>query len=108
MGSNVWQNKLFVSVPRRRLGVPSTLNYVPLNSPNKDNVPLVPYPNWDKNLYPDTSGQGENFVSVYRVAVDTCDRLWFVDTGTLEIPGGHTFFYILTYYKTRRQIQIIL
>ncbi|XP_018561263.1 L-dopachrome tautomerase yellow-f2-like [Anoplophora glabripennis] len=90
MGSNVWQNKLFITVPRRRLGVPSTLNYVPLNSPNKHNVPLIPYPNWDKNLYSDTSGTGENFVSVYRVAVDKCDRLWFVDTGTLEIPGNKT------------------
>ncbi|KAJ8939824.1 hypothetical protein NQ318_014951 [Aromia moschata] len=90
MGANVWGNKLFITVPRRRLGVPSTLNYVPLDGTQKQNAPLIPYPNWNINLYPDTSGKNENFVSVYRVGVDACDRLWFVDTGTLEIPGNKT------------------
>lgn len=90
MGANVWKDKLFISVPRRRYGVPSTLNYVPLNSKERHNVPLKPYPNWDLNLFPDP-GNGENFVSVYRIAIDVCDRLWMVDTGTLEIPGNRTF-----------------
>lgn len=26
-------------------------------------------------------------VSVYRTRVDSCNRLWFVDTGALEYPG---------------------
>ncbi|KAJ8916781.1 hypothetical protein NQ315_005786 [Exocentrus adspersus] len=93
MGANVWQDKLFITVPRRRLGVPSSLNYVSLKkskNPNRHNVPLIPYPSWEKNTYPDTSGRGDNFVSVYRVAVDTCDRLWFVDTGTVETLGNVT------------------
>ncbi|CAH1116241.1 unnamed protein product [Phaedon cochleariae] len=90
MGANVWRNKLFITVPRRRLGVPSTLNYVRLDSSNRYNVPLIPYPNWNINIYPDTSGAGQNFVSVYRVAVDACDRLWFIDTGLVEIPGNAT------------------
>lgn len=87
MGANVWKDKLFITIPRRRLGVPSTLNYVSLNSQNRHNVPLNPYPNWDMNLYPDTSSSLENFVSVYRIAIDVCDRMWFVDTGIVETLG---------------------
>lgn len=88
MGANVWRNKLFISVPRRRLGVPSTLNYVPLDSPQKHNVPLIPYPNWEMNTYPDPTNSGQNFVSIYRVGIDVCDRLWFVDTGLVEVLTG--------------------
>lgn len=91
MGANVWKDKVFITVPRRRHGVPSTLNYVSLNNKNRHNLPLKPYPNWNINVFPDTSGKGENFVSVYRTAIDVCDRLWFVDAGILEIPGNRTF-----------------
>lgn len=87
MGANIWKDKLFITVPRRRLGVPSTLNYVSLRSTNKHNVPLIPYPDFTTNAF-ETSRRRENrFVSVYRVAVDPCDRLWFVDTGLVELPG---------------------
>ncbi|CAH1164980.1 unnamed protein product [Phyllotreta striolata] len=89
MGANVWRNKLFITVPRRRLGVPSTLNYVPLDSRQKHNVPLIPYPNWEVNTYPDPTNSGENLVSLYRVAVDPCDRLWFVDTGLVEVLSAN-------------------
>ncbi|KAJ8939823.1 hypothetical protein NQ318_014950 [Aromia moschata] len=90
MGANVWRNKLFITVPRRRLGIPSTLNYVRLDSPQKHNVPLTPYPSWAKNVYSGYETPTENLFSVYRVAVDPCDRLWFVDTGLLELPGNRT------------------
>ncbi|XP_023022865.2 L-dopachrome tautomerase yellow-f2 [Leptinotarsa decemlineata] len=90
MSVNAWKNKLFITVPRRRLGIPSTLNYVSLDNPIRHNTPLIPYPNWKKNLYPDPQNTGQNFLSVYRVAVDPCDRLWFVDTGVLELPGNAT------------------
>lgn len=102
MGAGVWGDKLFITVPRRRHGVPSSLNYVSLKSQNKHNTPLIPYPNWEMNALPDnynssnfdgsslSSSDRSHFVSVYRVAVDSCDRLWFIDTGRLEIPG--TFF----------------
>ncbi|XP_045476783.1 L-dopachrome tautomerase yellow-f2-like [Harmonia axyridis] len=100
MGAAVWKNKLFITVPRRRHGVPSSLNYVNLDSPNKHNTPLIPYPNWEMNALPSnynsssfdsaslSSSDRTHFVSVYRVAVDSCDRLWFVDTGRMEIPNA--------------------
>lgn len=85
MGANVWNNKLFITVPRRRPGVPSTLNYVWLNSTNRHNLPLIPYPDWDTNTL--DRRNSDRFVSIYRVGIDSCDRMWFVDTGLIETPG---------------------
>lgn len=88
MGANLWRDKLFITVPRRRLGVPSTLNYVPLGSSgSRHNVPLIPYPDYLTNAYETTQRRDHHFVSVYRVAIDVCDRMWFVDTGTVETVG---------------------
>lgn len=86
MGANKWKDKLFVTVPRRRNGVPSSLNYIPLKSGERHNVPLIPYPDWETNVLYGEGGQ-DHIVSVYRVAVDACDRLWMVDTGVIEILG---------------------
>lgn len=87
MGANVWKKKLFITVPRRRAGIPSTLNYVPLDSKVRHNIPLIPYPNWQINLSPAQDNNSDNFASIYRVAIDPCDRLWAVDTGLLETLG---------------------
>ncbi|XP_063899450.1 L-dopachrome tautomerase yellow-f2 [Helicoverpa armigera] len=77
IGFEVYEKKLFITVPRRRYGIPSTLNYVDLDS--KESSPLLkPYPN---------SASVDKFFSVYRPRVDACGRLWMVDTGLLEIPG---------------------
>ncbi|KAF5278603.1 hypothetical protein FQA39_LY00645 [Lamprigera yunnana] len=89
MGANRWGNKVFVTVPRRRPGVPSTLNFIWMNSTERHNVPLLPYPNAEVNQLPSVDGEGI-LVSVYRTAVDSCNRLWMVDTGLLEYPGNTT------------------
>lgn len=88
MGANRWGDKLFITVPRRRFGVPSTLNYVSMSSPNKHNVPLIPYPSWEMNQL--SAEASQRLVSIYRVAIDPCDRLWAVDTGTIETLGNRT------------------
>lgn len=87
MGANRWKDKLFITIPRRRSGVPSTLNYVPINSTERHNVPLIPYPDLKTNALNAAEGE-EHLVSVYRVAVDACDRLWMVDTGVIETLGN--------------------
>lgn len=87
MGANRWKDKLFITVPRRRVGVPSTLNFVWMNSTERHNVPLIPYPNWRINQFEPTR-EPDNFVSIYRTAVDPCDRLWMIDTGLIETPGN--------------------
>ncbi|XP_013138187.1 PREDICTED: protein yellow-like [Papilio polytes] len=76
IGMEVFGNRVFVTVPRRRHGIPSTLNYVKISSGTSP--ALIPYP--------DTKSRNK-FVSVYRPRVDVCGRLWMVDTGHLEVPG---------------------
>ncbi|XP_017782339.1 PREDICTED: L-dopachrome tautomerase yellow-f2-like [Nicrophorus vespilloides] len=88
MGANRWRDKLFITVPRRRAGVPSTLNYVSISNKERHNVPLIPYPNWEVNQL--SSDPSNRIVSVYRIAVDVCDRMWMVDTGIVELPGNRT------------------
>lgn len=79
LGVERWKNILFVTVPRWRLGVPSSLNYIKLPSWEKS-PKLNPYPSWEVNpLLPYT--QESTIVSTYRVQVDECDRLWVIDNG---------------------------
>lgn len=63
------------------LGVPSTLNYVPLDNAYDASPKLVPYPNWSTNK----EGNCYGLTTTYRVRVDECDRLWVLDSGTVGI-----------------------
>ena len=86
MGVNRWRDKLFVTVPRRAPGIPSSLNYIPINCTKRHNVPLIPYPSHKINSLKVSPGD-EQIVSVYRIAVDSCSRLWMADTGTVHTLG---------------------
>ncbi|CAM6031572.1 unnamed protein product, partial [Sphagnum compactum] len=83
VGVERWQNKLFVTVPRWRDGIPATLNYIDMDrTPTGHNVPLIPYPNLQSNI----AGDCINGLStVYRIKADKCGRLWILDTGTVGI-----------------------
>ncbi|XP_073998026.1 protein yellow-like isoform X3 [Rhodnius prolixus] len=81
VGIEIWKNKLFVTVPRWNKGVPSTLNYVPLDNAYDASPKLVPYPNWSTNK----EGNCYGLTTTYRVRVDECDRLWVLDSGTVGI-----------------------
>lgn len=89
LGLEVWKDKLFITVPRWRDGVASTLNYVPISSKNKSS-PLIPYPDWKSNNLPKEGEKlDENtIVSTFRLKADACDRLWLLDTGVTHILGG--------------------
>nr|NP_001299494.1 uncharacterized protein LOC106126017 precursor [Papilio xuthus]BAM18225.1 yellow-f4 [Papilio xuthus] len=76
IGMEVYGDRVFITIPRRRHGIPSTLNYVKKSC--DDSPALKPYP--------DTKSRSK-FISVYRPRVDVCGRLWMVDTGHLEVPG---------------------
>ncbi|GJQ71808.1 hypothetical protein Trydic_g11494 [Trypoxylus dichotomus] len=93
LGLERWQDKMFVTVPRWKAGVTSTLNYIPLNS-NDKSPPLIPYPSWETNLLPvnRTQLKDERIVSTFRVRADVCDRLWLVDTGVDDILGDFKQF----------------
>ncbi|XP_062558540.1 L-dopachrome tautomerase yellow-f2-like [Armigeres subalbatus] len=88
MGVSHHKGRLFVTVPRRRPGIPATLAVIDAHlTDSVDNPALLGYPNYEVNsLHPDFEADPERIVSVYRTKVDVCDRLWFVDTGYLEYP----------------------
>ncbi|KFB38229.1 AGAP003096-PA-like protein [Anopheles sinensis] len=90
MGVTHHKGRLFVTVPRRRTGIPSTLNVIVLDQvPAGEKSPrLTAYPELITNeLRKSYEPDPKRLVSVYRTRVDRCDRLWFVDTGFLEYPG---------------------
>ncbi|KAK9874757.1 hypothetical protein WA026_005567 [Henosepilachna vigintioctopunctata] len=82
VGMEVFREKLFVTVPRWRPGIPSTLNYIPLNDVYSNSPPLIPYPDWKSN---ELGNCETGLTTVYRIKVDECNRLWVLDTGTYGI-----------------------
>ncbi|GAB0094339.1 hypothetical protein DMENIID0001_096210 [Sergentomyia squamirostris] len=76
--------RIFVAIHRVAPGVPSTVNYFYENECDKvENPKLRPYPDYATNSIQYNAGP-EKLVSVYRLTVDRCNRLWFVDTGALD------------------------
>lgn len=80
LGVERWKDFLFVTVPRWRFGVASTLNYIHVGDTNVS-PKLTPYPSWEANLLSNEPSE-LSLVSTYRIKVDECDRLWVVDDGT--------------------------
>lgn len=76
--------KLFVGVPRRGPGIPSTLNVIDLDSFDKLNPKLTGYPSYQTNeLHPDLKPDPNRLVNVYRPRADSCNRLFVIDTGRI-------------------------
>ncbi|KAF4526882.1 hypothetical protein B566_EDAN013793 [Ephemera danica] len=75
----VYGNRVFISLPRWKNGVPATLSTVPFPSDTPSPL-LSPYPDWEANR----QGNCDGLTSVYRMQVDKCNRLWVLDTGTVN------------------------
>ncbi|XP_012279572.1 protein yellow [Orussus abietinus] len=82
VGIEIWRNKVFVTVPRWRDGIPATLNYISTDANLNGSPKLTPYPNWARNR---AGLCGSGLTTVYRIHADVCDRLWVLDTGTIGI-----------------------
>ncbi|KAJ0173941.1 hypothetical protein K1T71_010087 [Dendrolimus kikuchii] len=81
-----WRDKLFITIPRWKDGVPSSLNYVSLNGTQQE--ALNPYPNWAEAYVPSKTcclHSKRTVVSTFRVFIDGYDRLWVVDNGVLDM-----------------------
>ncbi|KAJ8725133.1 hypothetical protein PYW07_016091 [Mythimna separata] len=87
VGIERWRNKLFVSVPRWKAGIPATLNYIPLDGPYDPSPKLNAYPNFAGN---ELGNCQTGLNTVYRIKADKCDRLWVLDTGTFGIDTNVT------------------
>ncbi|XP_076761878.1 yellow-e3 [Xylocopa sonorina] len=70
-----WNDLTFVTILRDK-GVPSSVNVISKKT-GKGGPLLKPYPDWNWAKAGNCSG----ITSVYRVAIDKCDRLWILDTG---------------------------
>ncbi|XP_032684640.1 protein yellow-like isoform X3 [Odontomachus brunneus] len=80
LGLEVWRDKVFITLPKWRSGIPATLSTVSRHTKTK-NPKLKPYPNWHWHQ----SGSCDGLISVFRVQVDECDRLWVLDSGKIEL-----------------------
>lgn len=79
LGLEVWRDKVFITLPKWKTGIPVTLATVPRHSKTRS-PKLKPYPNWQWHE-PDNC---ESLTSVFRVQVDECNRLWVLDSGKTE------------------------
>lgn len=81
-GLAVDYDRIFIATPRLFSGVPSTLSVVPRQGAG-DSPVLQAYPNWSFH----TAGTKQyncselGLVSVYRIRIDSCNRLWALDAG---------------------------
>ncbi|XP_063380726.1 protein yellow-like [Cydia fagiglandana] len=70
------QSRIFVTVPRFDEGRPMTLGTV------DENARIYPYPDY---TWHDNQGHNcDGMTSVFRVAIDECNRLWVMDTGKIK------------------------
>ncbi|XP_033761435.1 protein yellow-like [Pecten maximus] len=77
-GINIYQDDVYVTVPRWRRGVPSTLNKIVV----KDGVSILePYPNWESQ----TIGKCDGLQFVQSIAIDpNTGWMWIIDTGRIN------------------------
>ncbi|KAF4524748.1 hypothetical protein B566_EDAN013817 [Ephemera danica] len=86
-GIQVTPDRIFLSLPRSRDGTPATLTWIPNTGTPSINQPLNPYPDWSWQ-----QGHLDNcngLVSVFRSRIDSCGRLWALDSGVLTPLDGN-------------------
>ncbi|XP_044759409.1 protein yellow [Coccinella septempunctata] len=80
LGIELWKDRLFVTMPKWKNGVPATLAVLP-REPKEPSPQLVPYPNWDWHK----TESCEGLTSIFRIQADDCGRLWVLDSGQIEV-----------------------
>lgn len=81
-GIAIDERRLFIATPRLFSGIPATISAVSRKSIG-DSPILQAYPDWSFH----TAGQRAyncsdlGLVSVYRMKIDSCNRLWALDSG---------------------------
>lgn len=80
LGLEIYGDRIFVSMPKWKPGVPATLAVIP-RVPREASPKLVPYPNWQWH----NDGFCDSITSVFRMEADTCGRLWVLDSGLIDV-----------------------
>lgn len=84
LGIDRWRSRLFVTLPRWKNGIPASLASLPLPALDRS-PPMRPYPSWDWHSNPESPQPDcTRLMSVYRIWVDECDRLWVLDSGIVN------------------------
>lgn len=81
-GIEIDHERIFVATPRLFSGVPATLSVIPRKDHAASPV-LQAYPDW---TFHEAGRRAYNcsdlgLVSVYRIQIDSCNRLWALDSG---------------------------
>ncbi|XP_048482930.1 protein yellow [Plutella xylostella] len=79
LGVERWKERVFVSTPRWKRGVPATLSALPVAATEESPL-LQPYPSWEWHNAANCSG----FISVFRMNIDHCGVMWVLDSGGVE------------------------
>ncbi|KAJ8678875.1 hypothetical protein QAD02_014662 [Eretmocerus hayati] len=81
LGLEIWRDKIFVSLPRWKKGIPATLATISTKSNSDSSPKLKAYPDWRWHHL----GNCQGLTSVFRMQIDECDRLWVLDSGKIDI-----------------------
>ncbi|CAG9773980.1 unnamed protein product [Ceutorhynchus assimilis] len=85
-GLEITKDRIFIATPRLRAGIPATLSTIPRHTPKGSNPKPQPYPSWSfhgAGLGLDNATTCAGLVSVYRMRLDSCGRLWALDSGIM-------------------------
>ncbi|KAL1498202.1 hypothetical protein ABEB36_009037 [Hypothenemus hampei] len=85
-GLEIAGDRIFISIPRLRAGIPATLSTIPRRTPKGSSPKPQPYPDWSYHgagLNLDNVTVCSGLVSVYRTRLDSCGRLWVLDSGIM-------------------------
>lgn len=73
-----WKDKMYLTLPRWKDGVPVTLGVTSAKPVNGNTAPLLdPFPNWEMQKLGDCSA----FQLVHSMEIDPKGRMWVLDTG---------------------------
>lgn len=80
-GIKIWKEKMYLTIPRWREGVPVTLGVTSAKPINRTYAPMLEaYPSWDMQ----TVGDCGAFQFVQSMEIDPQGRMWVLDTGRTE------------------------
>ncbi|XP_050671346.1 protein yellow-like [Leptidea sinapis] len=82
-GVERWKDRVFVSTPRWKSGIPATLSSLPVEA-LEESPPLAPFPNWGWH----NQGNCTGFTSIFRMVIDHCGVMWVLDAG--QVGGFET------------------
>ncbi|XP_026317569.1 protein yellow-like [Hyposmocoma kahamanoa] len=79
LGVERWKDRLFISTPKWKRGVPASLSVLPIHA-EVSSPALIPYPSWDWHNAVNCTG----LTSVFRMNIDHCGVMWVLDAGQVE------------------------